>query len=190
MRDIDIRKPLLAALAKEHLHDSNTRVIEEFGLCQGSARVDVAVINGSIHGYEIKSERDTLYRLPRQQNIYNKVLDSITLVVSNKHLKKAEKEVPIWWGLCEAQHIEDNVSIQIIRPPKKNKNIDPSALVQLLWRDEALGILTARNLQKGVVSKSREIIWDRILDNLSLDELRSEVRSHVKARQHWRPVSQ
>ena len=73
MRDIDIRRRLRA---DERLHpwDSNTRIVEELGLCQGVARVDLAVVNGTIHGYEIKSERDTLTRLSGQAEIYNHII--------------------------------------------------------------------------------------------------------------------
>jgi hypothetical protein len=49
-------------------------MLDEFGLEHGEVRVDVAVINGELHGYEIKSERDTLERLPRQVKAYSAVL--------------------------------------------------------------------------------------------------------------------
>ncbi len=80
-------------------NDSNTRIIEEFGSCQGNARVDVAVINGSIHGYEIKSEKDTLKRPPIQKEYYNRTLDFVTLVCEETHLEKAEQIIPNWWGI-------------------------------------------------------------------------------------------
>ena len=34
--------------------------VEELGVCRGRVRVDVAVVNGTLHGYEIKSDRDSL----------------------------------------------------------------------------------------------------------------------------------
>ena len=66
MRDSDIREVLLDSWQKKYFSDESTRVFEELGLCQGDARVDVAVVNGSIHGFEIKSERDSLDRLSNQ----------------------------------------------------------------------------------------------------------------------------
>jgi len=36
----------------------------------GASRIDRAVVNGSVHGYEIKSETDDLTRLPAQARAY------------------------------------------------------------------------------------------------------------------------
>src|SRR5690242_7332263 len=72
MRDIDIREALRAEIARRHNGESNTLVVEELGLCQGIARVDLAVVNGSVNGYEIKSAHDTLSRLPAQSDVYSR----------------------------------------------------------------------------------------------------------------------
>jgi hypothetical protein len=87
MHDQDVRRSLRAEMNLRHASDPDTLVLEEFGLCQGSARIDVAVVNGSIHGYEIKSERDTLARLPSQRAVYSRALDYVTVVVADSHLK-------------------------------------------------------------------------------------------------------
>lgn len=186
MRDIDIRKVLLKSFRLKHGNDSDTLIIPELGLCQGDARVDIAVVNGSIHGYEIKSERDTLNRLSGQQDIYNKVFDCVTVVAGSRHLSKIKKTVPKWWGIIEAKYKKDELILGEVRPCKENKTIDPMALVQLLWRDEALSILREYNFHKGVVSKPRNVIWERLVESLPLNELRCEVRERIKARENWR----
>lgn len=186
MRDIDIRKVLLKSLHNKHSKSRNTLVIEELGLCQGDSRVDIAVINGSIHGYEIKSERDTLDRLPSQQDYYNRVLDCVTVVASPCHLSKVEKLVPTWWGLSEAEYKNKKLLIRKIRPATQNTDVDPTAIVQLLWREEALDALKKRDLHRGIVSRPREVLWNRLVECLPIDELRFEVRERIKARQYWR----
>lgn len=186
MRDIDIRRVLLKSLQNKYGKRTDTLVIEELGLCQGDSRVDVAVINGSIHGYEIKSERDTLDRLPSQQDYYNRVLDCVTVVASTCHLSKVEKLVPTWWGLCKAEYKNRKLLIRKIRPDTQNSEVDPTAIVQLLWREEALDVLKKRDLHKGIVSKPREVLWNRLVECLAIDELRFEVRERIKARQYWR----
>ncbi len=65
MREIDIRLALRAKLEKLHPGESDTLLGQELGLCQGFARVDLAVVNGTVHGYEIKSEQDTLAEASR-----------------------------------------------------------------------------------------------------------------------------
>lgn len=186
MRDADIREVLLKSLQDKYGNRPDTLVIEELGLCQGDSRVDVAVINGSIHGYEIKSEGDTLDRLPSQQDYYNRVLDCVTVVASSCHLSKVEKIVPSWWGLSEAEYKNKELLIRKIRPDTQNSEVDPTAIVQLLWREEALDVLKKRDLHKGIVSKPRTVLWNRLVECLPLDELRFEVRERIKARQYWR----
>src|SRR5215211_7159088 len=116
MRDIDIRATLWRELRCAHRHEPDTIVLDELGLCQGSARVDVAVVNGFITGYEIKSERDTLARLPAQQEIYSKALDSVTIIVGASHAEKVVELIPSWWGITEAVLEGGGVRLQKIRP--------------------------------------------------------------------------
>src|SRR6185312_2727790 len=96
MRDSDVRKATLAMLAALHEGDNTTRIVEEMGVWSGAVRVDIAVINGKLWGYELKSDSDTLERLPRQAEIYGKVFDRMTLIVGNRHADRAFKVVPRW----------------------------------------------------------------------------------------------
>src|ERR1700722_14688560 len=61
-RDSDIRRVLLADLYQIYGDKEQDLIVEEFGC--NSARTDIAVINGSLHAFEIKSDSDTLDRLP------------------------------------------------------------------------------------------------------------------------------
>ncbi|WP_168198409.1 sce7726 family protein [Crassaminicella thermophila] len=73
--DPDIRELLLKKFlkTKAFISDPTTKLIHEMDVCFGTSRIDIAVINGKIHGYEIKSEQDTLDRLPAQIESYNKI---------------------------------------------------------------------------------------------------------------------
>jgi hypothetical protein len=186
-RDIDIRNVLHRELCIEYGHDPDTLILDELGLCQGEARVDVAVVNGAIHGYEIKSESDTLERLPNQVDIYGKVLDTVTIVTASRHLEGVYDLIPKWWGVYQTQTFEDKIiELQEIRPCQLNPNIDPYSLVQLLWRDEALDLLKRFNLEKGFLSKGRKVIWRRLAASVPLDILKDEVRHKLKERRNWR----
>ena len=190
MKDSDIRQVVLSDLERRYKNAPDVLIIEELGLCQGEARVDLAVVNGLIHGFEIKSEQDTLKRLPRQAAIYSRSLDSVTLVVGGRHLDEALKIVPEWWGVVEAKTNKRKISLHEVRSNMDNPALDPEAIIQLIWRDEALEVLRKRGLQKGYVSKAKWVIWDRIIEKLSLNELREEVRNTLKSREHWRFVLQ
>ncbi|KNY24774.1 sce7726 family protein [Pseudobacteroides cellulosolvens] len=186
-RDIDIRAQLHLNLKHEHAGEHDTLIIDELGLCQGDARIDVAVVNGSIHGFEIKSESDTLERLPGQIDIYNKVLDSITIITGKCHNEGILKLIPEWWGIVIAEKInDDEVSFLVSRQSNPNPQIDPYSVVQLLWRDEALELLRRFELEKGYISKPRNKIWEKLVESFSLEELKYHVREQLKLRKNWR----
>ena len=189
MRDIDVRRALLAEMDRLHPDKSDTLIVEELGLCQGVARVDLAVVNGTVHGYEIKSERDTLVRLKTQADVYSKALEFVTIVAAPSHIAGIEKLVPSWWGIWSATQVGERVDLKERRQPLRNPSLNANALVQLLWREEALNILLDHNLAAGVASKSRRYMWDRLSSRFSVEDLADMVRSKLKQRpSSWRAL--
>jgi hypothetical protein len=187
VKDGDVRHALHKKVLAEHHGEPDTLVVDELGLEHGSCRVDIAVINGIIHGYEIKSDADTLERLPFQAQIYSRTLDKVTLVCGAAHIDKARGIVPEWWGIKlavggsrGAVHFED------IRRPKLNRTLDVEALAMLLWRSEALALLEAAGAARGMKSKSRAIIYKRLTETLPLQQVRERVRACLKSRADWR----
>lgn len=189
MRDRDIRAALRKKLQLAHQGEDGTLFLDELGLCQGIARIDFAVINGSINGYEIKSDFDTLDRLPGQQAVYNKALDTVTIVACGGHLQKILQAVPKWWGVVEAVGESGSVGLVTIREPRPNPHVDPYAVAQLLWRDEVLGLLKEMRLDQGMQSKPRRALWKKLAESRPAEELSALVRKQLKARSNWRSVS-
>lgn len=182
LRDMDIRGALCSELHTQYA-DGETAIVEELGICRGAARVDVAVINGQLCGYEIKSEADTLERLPRQAELYNAVFDRVTLVVAKNHLGDALRETPSWWGIwTAAATIGGGVELSSGRPGSPNASVDPRAVVEFLWRDEALALLAARDADRGYRSKRRGDIWDRVCEVYSPTEIRQAVSQALRRR--------
>lgn len=188
MRDSDIRQALKTYLKDLHRSDPDTLIVDELGLFQGAARVDVAVINHQITGYEIKSDQDTLTRLPVQVRLFSRVLDQAVLIAGTNHLKAALEMVPPWWGIQEAAQVEGKIVLIPRREPAVNPEVDPFALAQLLWRDEALAILKDHGLDRGLRSKPRRVLWHALAAHLSIEDLRSAVCSTIKTRKNWREV--
>lgn len=178
--DADVRPALRSRLLEEHTED--TLLIEELGLCRGQVRLDLAVVNGRLHGYEIKSDRDTLRRLDRQLEIYNRVLDHATLVVGERHVERAIELLPRWWGLLRIDAAPSGPRFTTLRQSRRNPRRHGRTLVELLWRDEALALLERRGLDRGVRSKPRFAVWDRLCEHFGVDEIAAEVRRCLKAR--------
>jgi hypothetical protein len=184
--DFHIRRSLHANQLMLHRGEPSTLVLDELGLCEGAARVDVAVINGALNGYEIKSDRDTLERLPRQVEIYSKVLDTVVLITGPRHAKRIIQIVPVWWGIIAANRNDSEVLFEVIREPELNSSCSPYAIAQLLWRDEAIKLLEKKQLHRGLKSKPRQILWQVLAKELPLMCLKDAVRAILKARRNWR----
>lgn len=186
--DAIIREALVERLNKEYEKDPEYRIIPELGLWHGAARIDVAVVNGVLHGFEIKSDRDTLSRLPEQRGAYNSVFDKVTLVVGSKHFVDAFKIVPEWWGI-ETAHASKNGKIffNTIREAQNNPAQDNVSIARLLWRHEALDLLESKGKASGVRSKSREVIYERVAESIELELLKQHVRNVLRSsREGWR----
>jgi len=186
MREMDIRRALKRRLARANRFQPDTVIVEELELCQGRARVDIAVINCSLEGYEIKSPQDTLDRLPFQVDVYDQVFDSMTLVTTPDHIERARDIVPSWWTLVAVIEDQERVTFDPVREGSHNPNINPSALVQLLWRDEALAALERYGLDRGFRTKPKKVLWNRLVGHLTTELLATVVRERLKSRQGWR----
>lgn len=187
MRDSDIRAALCERLRREHEGDLDTLILEELGLCQHTSRVDVAVINGLISGYEIKSDRDTLARLDSQRQTYERALDRVTLVVGARHLEKARNAIPSWWGVIVARKDKtQGVHLESVREAQACPQRQALAVAQLLWRDEALALLCELDQARGLSNATRGVLWQKLTEVLSIEELGDRVRQTIKARGDWR----
>ena len=185
MRDADIRAALMTRLQREHHGDVETLIRQEMGLCAGGRRVDVAVINGDLSGFEIKSDHDTLARLAGRAAVYGRVLDRVTLISTDRYLAPAIKMLPTWWQIVRAEPSEAGPCLTLVRQGALNDGQDAMAIAQLLWREEALMELRRRGLARGMGNKRRWLIWERLAAEVPMDELKTVVRDQLRARQDW-----
>lgn len=188
--DPEIRAALLARLQCCHDDEKDVAFLHELGLCRGQVFVDLAVVNGTLHGYEIKSDRDSLRRLAGQAEFYGRVLDRATLVVGSRHVAEAEDAVPTWWGILVADPFDEGIRFRERRRGRKNPSRDCRALAELLWLDFALEMLAARDSIRGYRRKPRHQVWDRVCELYDLDEVADAVRTLLKARQAQRSLPQ
>lgn len=179
-RDSDIRAALKTWLAATASPDDY--LIEELGLERGRVRLDLALVNGSLSGYEIKSDYDSLRRLPSQAERYAKVLDHVTLVAGPKMLPTARSRVPRWWGLLVATRQNGVVQFQQARRARANPAKDLRVVVELLWQSEAIDLLEQHGLARGFRGKPRSLLWDRIVKHLDGELVERVIRDRLKAR--------
>ena len=180
--DREIRPLLLRWLGEQHAEEADTVILEELGLNRRRVRADLVVINGALHGYEIKSEYDSLRRLRKQVELYDAVFDRATLVVSRRHLSVARNLLPSWWGIIVVEGFGSTVGFRTLRRGRRNRSRLARTLVEFIWRDDAMALLERKVAARGYRSSPRRLIWDRICELYSLEEIATEVRRRLKAR--------
>lgn len=189
--DSDIRQILYNSFLseKDYIEEPDTVIINELDVCAGVSRVDIAVINGKIHGYEIKSKQDNLERLPSQIESYNCVFDTMTIVTYKSHLAKIKTIVPKWWGIKCIDEKNGNVLLKNIRKPKENSNISIRSIAMLLWKDEMIDLLlNYGNITEGYKSKTRNDLSYIIQKNIDSNFVQEYVRNVLKNRINWKAV--
>jgi hypothetical protein len=186
--DPEIRSALLRELAAEFDHPS-TVLAQELALNRGVGRIDVALLNGRLHGYEIKSERDSLERLPEQVKLFSTTFDRVTIVVHSRHLRRVRRMVPRWWSIARAERSGQDVVIIKVRTGQRNQHVDTVAVAGLLWRDELIDVLHGvGGCPSSIGRLPRAALAGFLAASLSSDAIAEVVRAKLKARTGWQPT--
>lgn len=187
LRDSDVRHAAFGRLLRHARKCPNTRIVPELGVGHGACRVDIAVINGHIRGFEIKSESDVLDRLPHQVQAYGKVVDRATLIVAPRHLEGASRIIPDWWGiLLTARAANGAIAFRRLRDERANRSVDPLMVARLLWRPEAVALLKELGRPERQLRQPREALYQELAAGMPLRALAHRVRETLKVRAAWR----
>lgn len=177
--DRDIRAVLVSRLEKRFPSGEHNLIVQEFG-CD-SARVDIAVVNGALHGYEIKSDQDTAIRLSTQVPAYGQVFDHMTLVIGGKHKPTVIDHIPEWWAIMVAKFQKRGVTLKVVRKGKPNPSQSNAAIARLLWSSEAASILRRHGHTVPHFFRADDI-WNSLTEKLEPKELSLEVRNTLRTR--------
>jgi hypothetical protein len=200
LRRIGVEDPMLndatirAAFHRERLSgvrkDLETIVVDELGIDHGKLRADIAVINGRMTGYEIKSDQDSLNRLPKQIAGYNRIFDYAHVVATDRHLEYAGSMVPPWWGIVGVSTgARGGLRFRTVRKGSMNPKPSAIALARLLWRDEILAILRDLGMRGKQLRKERSSLYTSLVRRVTTDEVASLVRCCLRSRVGWRDLS-
>ena len=187
MNDAEIRQSFHRKMLRRQHARNNTLVIDELGLQHGKCRADIAVVNGHLVGYEIKSDKDSLRRLGLQIESYNAVFDRAFIVVGNRHIDSIQDRIPEWWGvIISSRGPKGAINFNMIRRAQVNRSIDPVSVARLLWRDEAIEILQQRRLPSSMLRQPRAALYKHLAELLNTCELRKAIREYLQKRRNWR----
>lgn len=182
IREKEIRFALLKRMS---VNSHGPMIREEFRIERGGSRIDVAEIGAKLVGYEIKSDFDTFARFSNQIHAYNRVFDEIYLVCGQSHANQAIKIIPSWWGVIVAERdMGGEVLLSSMRAAGCNPNQDSFSLASLLWKDEALAVLTSE--EKEIPKRaSSHVLWDYMAQSLPFEKIKIAVTESLLRRRDY-----
>ena len=164
----------------------HTVVIDELGLLNGGVRADIAIVNGSLIGFEIKGHKDDLSRLDRQISGYDAIFDKSWVVTAPKFTTKLLQMLPPHWGIIEILvHPTAGPTFRSFRDAARNPYVNPISLAGLLWKAEMSALLQLAGVDRPLRER-REKLCQLIAENASLAQLRTFVRQRLRDRKDWR----
>jgi hypothetical protein len=182
VKDFQIREVLRKTELQQYFTDGNSKVVEEMKIPAAAARIDLAVINGWFHGYEIKGASDTLQRLPNQLVAYSLVFDYLTVITEEKHYGKICVAAPHWVRVVTCSR---EGKLAVVREGERNENQSGFHIAKLLWREELLSVLS----DLAIPHKKKERNWllcEAMANALPLNVLCKVVRDKLKDRRGWK----
>lgn len=186
-RDFEIRHHFHQKKLRHYHECPNTLVIDELGIAHGKARADIAVLNGLIHGYEIKSSKDTLSRLPEQLAEYSRCFEKVSIITAPNHLDKLLVMLPDWCGVILAtKGSKGGVAFKTIRRAKKNPQLEIHAMAHFLWRKEIIDILTQLGIDEKSLKSSRETLYRLLPEKMTAKHLTQLIKEKFISRTDWR----
>ncbi len=189
LNDRAIRQGLLAKPLRGHVLDANTLVIHELGLVHARRRIDLAVINGTVHGFEIKSAVDGLGRLAGQLETYSQSLQKLTLVVADRNVGAVLERVPSWCGVLRASRgPRGTMRFDVLRRTRRRTSN------RSFWHiscgvDEVRSILAALGAGNAELCAPRAVLYRALVDTIGETQLMAHIRAAMERRRLWRDLS-
>lgn len=146
------------------------------------ARADVAMINGELAGFEIKSDVDRLSRLAAQIEFYGRIFDRAAVVTGPKHVSLLRRKLPSWWGLWVAESAAGNIALYRDRLGERNESPSRRARLALLSRNEMAAVLREHGACAEVCRGRRGALEEELLSRLTAAQLADAVREALRQR--------
>ncbi|CRL49841.1 sce7726 family protein [Pseudomonas sp. URMO17WK12:I11] len=186
-RDSEIRRYFHQKKLRHYHECPHTLVIDELGIAHGKNRADIAVLNGTIHGFEIKSSKDTLLRLPEQMAEYSRCFEKVSVIAAPNHIEKLLLILPDWCGLVLAtKGSKGAIAFRTIRRAKKNPKIEIYAMAHFLWRKEIIDILSQLGVDEKSLNASRDKLYKLLPADTTIKQLTGLIKNKFMSRIGWR----
>ncbi len=142
----DIKAIMIDRLIEKGQIDGDAVLINELFVGNFKRRVDLALANGKLQAFEIKSDLDSLYRLAGQMETYCKYFDKVTLVCSQKFTEKAKVIIPDRVEIIEVRKSLNGSKVKTIRRGKTIPTSDRYSILSFLDKRAIVRVLKNFNI--------------------------------------------
>lgn len=169
-------------------------LLDEIPLANGKVIADLFAFAGEqLHGFEIKSQKDRLNRLPLQIQLYGELFDRVTIFTTTNHLDLVRQAVPSWWGVYVAEWKQGlglrNVQMGSLNP--RATELSPMAVNALLRKSEIEELVKSLLPASGGVGCTRPELEDFLGRYRTRVQLISHAREFYTSRAldpEWGPI--
>lgn len=152
LRETEIKAALIDRLVDRGMLQDAV-LINEMVVANWSRRVDLAVANGNLHAYEIKSDLDSLKRLDGQLDAYLARFDKTTVVCAPRFTIEVLKRTPSFVEVLEVDVVNEEISFKVARRGALRPIRDKAVLVGFLLKSELASLLKNQAL-----AQSRKVL--------------------------------
>ncbi|WP_353228496.1 sce7726 family protein [Pseudomonas qingdaonensis] len=155
-------------------------IINEMVVANWSRRADMAVANGRLYGFEIKSQFDSLRRLPGQLESFQEHFDKVVVVAAPKFISAIERDYPDSIGILEVSLSSGRPRLRQVRAGRINEVKDIAKLASLITKAELERFLRVNGVSDDANLSRSEMV--KKLYAKHIKKLRLYVLSCIKER--------
>lgn len=176
----DIKEAVIAHLAQRAALLDGV-VINELPVANWSRRADLAVANGKLQAFEIKSDRDSLRRLDAQISLFSTRFDKVTVVTTSRFIEAAKERLPSYIEIWHATRDDTlEVALRVVRRGQTREIKNRGILSSYLQKSELAIFLRSEGHTIGANASREEL--EQLLSESPLTRLRAFVLSRLKQR--------
>jgi hypothetical protein len=177
IREKDIKAALIDWLFDKG-QTEDAVIINEMVVANWSRRADIAIANGRLYAFEIKSSFDNLKRLPGQVDLFSSYFDKVTVVAASKFVPKILETYPTEIGVLEVIDQSGSAKIRQARAGRLNETRDPLVLSDFLTKAELSKLLRSEGIAAPPNSTRRALV--ELIYRLPSSSIKKYVLSKIK----------
>lgn len=146
MNEFEIKASLIDKILTDRGAE-NLTLCTELPFSDGNRRADLVILTPeSSEAFEIKSEKDSLEKLPDQLQDYKGAFNAVSVVVAKKHLASARHLIDSDIGILSVI----NGQLRYVRKPQKKIRLDKFKILSTLTHKQLMDIPELKVDQKGL----------------------------------------